>query len=282
MAAADHPARPALNLMRRMPPAFVENSLAGLLELVPQLTDDLLANVDQPLKVEKDSSGREFVKCDYNRDGDSYRSPWNNQYTPAAEDVLYPPKRLRDMEVAANAVFEVYRKLYFEGGISSVYFFETNQNDPECFGASFLIHKDVEAGKAIDKGFWDSVHVFDVSPDKEKKGFFTYKLTTTVMVSMGMANKDAGDIDLSGNMTRQETQSLACTKEKPHLMQMGGMLEDMELRIRNTIEGVYIQKTREVVNGIRAVGGLSGDQQKSDLASSLAAAVSAGPRKSKE
>ena len=31
---------------------------------------------------------------------------------------------------------------------------------------------------------------------------------------MGMANKEAGDIDLSGNMTRQETQSLACTKEK--------------------------------------------------------------------
>ena len=30
-------------------------------------------------------------------------------------------------------------------------------------------------------------------------------------------------------------------------MQMGGMLEDMELRIRNTIEGVYIQKTREVI-----------------------------------
>lgn len=64
----------ALNLMRRMPPSSVENSLAGLIELVPELTDELLTHVDQPLKVEKDpKSGKNFVLCDYNRDGDSYR-----------------------------------------------------------------------------------------------------------------------------------------------------------------------------------------------------------------
>jgi len=253
-----------------MPPAFVENSLAGLIELVPELTDELLSNVDQPLRVEKDSSGREFIKCDYNRDGDSYRSPWTNTYNPPVDDALYPPKRLRDLEVSSNSVFDSYRKLYFEGGISSVYFFETDQSNQEAFGAAFLIHKDVEAGKAIDKGFWDSVHVFDVTPDAEKKGNFVYKLTTTVMVSMGMNNKEAGDIDLSGNMTRQDTQSLACSKEKPHLIQMGSMLEDMELRIRNTIEGVYIQKTREVVNGIRsAVAANKKDELQAELARSL-------------
>jgi len=65
----------ALNLMRRMPPSSVENSLAGLIELVPELTDDLLNHVDQPLKVKKDTkSNQEFILCDYNRDGDSFRS----------------------------------------------------------------------------------------------------------------------------------------------------------------------------------------------------------------
>jgi len=64
----------ALNVMRRMPPAATENSLAGLLELVPQLTDELLNHVDQPLQVEKDTkAGKDFVMCEYNRDGDSYR-----------------------------------------------------------------------------------------------------------------------------------------------------------------------------------------------------------------
>jgi len=65
----------ALNLMRRMPPSSVENSLAGLIELAPDLTDDLLKHVDQPLKVKKDTvKNQEFVLCDYNRDGDSFRS----------------------------------------------------------------------------------------------------------------------------------------------------------------------------------------------------------------
>lgn len=36
-----------LNLMRRLPPKDIENSLAGLLSLVPDATDELLQRVDQ-------------------------------------------------------------------------------------------------------------------------------------------------------------------------------------------------------------------------------------------
>ena len=64
----------ALDLMRRLPPQTVEENLAGLLDLVPELADDLLSAVDQPLKVRKcKASGKEYLLCDYNRDGDSYR-----------------------------------------------------------------------------------------------------------------------------------------------------------------------------------------------------------------
>ena len=64
----------SLNLMRRMPPALTETSLSGLVNLVPDLTDDLLQRVDQPLKVAKDpDTKRHYIICDYNRDGDSYR-----------------------------------------------------------------------------------------------------------------------------------------------------------------------------------------------------------------
>lgn len=171
----------ALNLMRRMPPSQVENSLAGLIELVPDLTDELLAQVDQPLKVEKDpKSGKMFVLCDYNRDGDSYRSPWSNEYFPAVEDGFLPSKKLRDLEITANSLFDTYRKLYFEGGHSSAYFFDTDETNDKAFGACFLIHKDVEQEKSLKKGWWDSIHVFEVTEDKD--GFYMYQLTTTVMV----------------------------------------------------------------------------------------------------
>lgn len=36
-----------LNLMRRLPPKDIEKSLAGLLNLVPEATDELLQRVDQ-------------------------------------------------------------------------------------------------------------------------------------------------------------------------------------------------------------------------------------------
>jgi len=61
--------------MRRLPPQNVEDNLAGLLDIVPDLTEDLLSAVDQPLKVQKCKvTGKDYLLCDYNRDGDSYRS----------------------------------------------------------------------------------------------------------------------------------------------------------------------------------------------------------------
>lgn len=273
----------ALNLMRRMPPSSVENSLAGLLELVPDLTDDLLTHVDQPLKVEKDEkTGKTYVLCDYNRDGDSYRSPWSNEYYPAVDDGFKPSKELREMETVANSLFDTYRKMYFDTGHSSAYFFDTDEekSSSDAFGACFLIHKDVEADKSLKKGWWDSTHVFEVS--KESDGQFLYKLTTTVMISMVLTDDKVGNVDLSGLRTQQDTKKHKVDKAAPHVTHMGKMLEDMELRIRNTIEGIYVQKTREVVNGIRSASGNVAASTWGDITKSLNAAVFHHASKGKE
>jgi capping protein beta len=289
----------ALNLMRRMPPSSVENSLAGLIELVPVLMDDLLNHVDQPLKVQRDTkAGRDFVLCDYNRDGDSHRSPWSNAYYPPQDDGFLPSAALRKMETEANDIFDTYRKLYFEGGTSSVYFFNTDEKDNKSFGACFLIHKDVDpkevaqsgAGaaatanakdKGLDAGWWDSIHVFEVS-ETNKKGHFEYKLTTTVMVSMSVKNSHVGEVDLSGNMTQQDTKVFPVTDLAPHIGNLGRMLEDMELKIRNSIEGIYIQKTREVVNGMRSAGAQKEKEWGAITASLNAAVLKHGDKRVKD
>ena len=42
---------------------------------MPDLCEDLLSSVDQPLKIARDKNvGKDYLLCDYNRDGDSYRS----------------------------------------------------------------------------------------------------------------------------------------------------------------------------------------------------------------
>lgn len=40
--------------MRRLPPNKIEQNLSGLLNLVPDETDELLQRVDQPLEESKD------------------------------------------------------------------------------------------------------------------------------------------------------------------------------------------------------------------------------------
>ena len=61
------------------------------------------------------SSGKPFLLSDYNRDGDSYRSPWTNEYYPPLEDGFKPSEKLRKMEQDFNAVFDSFRDLYYEG-----------------------------------------------------------------------------------------------------------------------------------------------------------------------
>jgi len=60
--------------MRRLPPQQIEKNLSDLIDLVPALCEDLLSSVDQPLKIARDKQvGKDYLLCDYNRDGDSYR-----------------------------------------------------------------------------------------------------------------------------------------------------------------------------------------------------------------
>ena len=103
----------ALDLMRRLPPNDVEDNLASLIDIVPDLCEHLLSSVDQPLKIATDKMAhRDYLLCDYNRDGDSYRSPWTNVYDPHISDGIFPSKELRQFEIHANEVFDIYRDLY--------------------------------------------------------------------------------------------------------------------------------------------------------------------------
>lgn len=236
----------ALSIMRRMPPNKIEHNLSGLLNLIPEHTDELLQRVDQPLEeatcVE---TGRKYLLCDYNRDGDSYRSPWSNKYEPALDDGFVPSAKLRALEIEANALFDAYRELYFEGGTSSVYLWDLD----EGFAGCFLVKKGVSGHEFVQTGAWDSIHVVEVAEAPDKKA--NYKLTTTVMLSMDVHKAAVGDSNLSGSLTRMAEKTTVVDETHPHVANIGSMIEDMETDIRTYLDSLYIQKTREVVSSIR-------------------------------
>lgn len=61
-----------LDLLRRLPPHRIESNLSTLVDVLGgpsnEVADELLSSVDQPLKVLRDSKGKEFLACDFNRD----------------------------------------------------------------------------------------------------------------------------------------------------------------------------------------------------------------------
>lgn len=63
-----------------------------------------------------------------------------------------------------------------------------------------------------------------------------YKLTSTVILNMVSTADDLGEMDLSGNMTRQiESDLTAESPERDHIANIGKLVEEMELKMRNLL-----------------------------------------------
>ncbi|CAH1239354.1 CAPZB [Branchiostoma lanceolatum] len=252
MATLDQQLDCALDLMRRLPPQQIEKNLSDLIDLVPNLCEDLLSSVDQPLKIARDKQiGKDYLLCDYNRDGDSYRSPWSNVYDPPLPDGAMPSERLRKLEIEANNAFEQYRDMYFEGGVSSVYLWDLDHG----FAGVILIKKAGDGSKKI-KGCWDSIHVIEVQ-EKSSGRSAHYKLTSTAMLWLQTNKQGSGTMNLGGSLTRQMESDSNVNESSPHIANIGKMVEDMENKIRNTLNEIYFGKTKDIVNSLRSVVPLS-------------------------
>ncbi|KAG7451293.1 f-actin capping protein beta subunit [Guyanagaster necrorhizus] len=272
-----------LDLMRRLPPTRTEENVNALIGICPDYADDLLGSVDQPLQLKTDrSTGREYLACDYNRDGESHRSPWSNEYDPPLEDGTVPTPKLRKLEISANEAFDTYREMYYEGGVSSVYLWDL---DDGGFAGVVLLKKVMTPASLHEpSGSWDSIHVFEAA---ERGRQAHYKLTSTVMLQLVTRNgsdaedtqkkdvkgadswKRNGEVNLSGSMTRQTEQDMALHDLSSHVTNTGRMIEDMEIKMRNLLQEVYFGKTRDVVYDLRSVDDLEKARKQRELQKEL-------------
>lgn len=260
---ANHPDKSNSDLLRRLPPNSTQQNLQGIISLRPDLEEDLLSSVDVALTSKRcTKSGRDFLCCDYNRDGSSYRSPWSNEFQPPLEDEgdaidLIPGGRVRRMEEALNAGFDVYRELYYEGGVSSAYLWALD----EGFAGVVLFKKTADA-RGGGKGGWDSIHVLEVNEAATKRSAH-YKLTSTVILDLGLQSPSVDSLELAGNLTRQTEQDLPLQGlrdaeiEQSHVVNIGRTVEDMETRMRNLLQEVYFGKAKDVVGDLRSIQPLS-------------------------
>jgi len=286
----------ALDIMMRMPPSRVEQSLSGIIGITPGDADELLQRIDQPLQEQVDEeTGKKYLICDYNRDGDSYRLVPG----PLLWQLLQLPKKRCCHTWTERPFFAFFFFFFFfylctrspwsnkydpplEDGLvppavlrelevqaNNVFtsYAQAYFSNPitsvyfwdladGAFASCWLIKKELSGGRFVKEGSWDSIHVVEAQPAKDDGGF-NYKATTTCMVSMTVESAELGSCNLSGSLIREKSSRgvLDESKGRTHIYHIGTLIETLENSMRESIEGVYLGKTNAVISSIHSTGG---------------------------
>lgn len=68
-------------------------------------------------------------------------------------------------------------------------------------------------------------------------------------------------------------QDCPVSESSPHIANIGRMVEDMENKIRNTLNEIYFGKTKDIVNGLRSVQPLPDQKQQAALKTEIVKAL---------
>jgi len=163
--------------------------------------------------------------------------------------------------------------------VSSVFLWDLEDGG---FAGVVLLKKTLVPASPLEpSGSWDSIHVFETM---ERGRQAHYKLTSTIMLQLITRRESAdrssdakpsvtwahdGEISLSGSMTRQMEQDHPVQDATSHVQNVGRMVEDMEIKMRNLLQEVYFGKTRDVVNDLRSLDDLEKARRQRELQKEL-------------
>eukprot|EP01065_Artemidia_motanka_P007549 TRINITY_DN1376_c0_g2_i1.p1 TRINITY_DN1376_c0_g2~~TRINITY_DN1376_c0_g2_i1.p1 ORF type:complete len:517 (+),score=186.68 TRINITY_DN1376_c0_g2_i1:151-1551(+) len=239
-----------MDLVRRLPPAKQTKTLAAILSLVPDddFAEELLADVDQPLKARQcEQTGHNFIICEYNRDADSFRSPWSSQYCPPLEGGVQPTPQLRELEVRLNDVFSAFCAQYYGSeGVSSCYCWDSGEEG--SWACAVLFRKE---SKGV--GTWNSMHILNVQ-DYPGEQVACYQMTSSVMLNVVEKEGKSKTFRLAGNVAKQWKQFDAQLPDQfTHVTNVGSYVQKYENKLRNNLDAIYFGKAMQVTSEVRSL-----------------------------
>lgn len=275
-----------LDILRHSNPTKMEHSMQMLsmafLDEEEELT--FCGRVDLPLKVQKPAGGQKpFISCDYNRDGDSFRSPWDNEYFPPIEEEDYTPLKpdewLRSLEVTMNSVVQVYRHQYFsKEGVSNAYCWDMDGGSkvaPEKrkFGCCIVITKDFESAETVGTGTWNSMHVVSCEPDGDQT--YAYNCIGSLILEISKEDEGLGNCTIAGSVSAMDNRSGQKVdpehRQDSHVMNIGKLIEELESNLRRNITSQYMGKCNMIQQAIRHPDAQKASQQKNMANMAMAA-----------
>lgn len=256
------PANPTIkeciHLSQMLPVNQIDKNIDGISSLIysnDDLLNEFVQKVDNRTSICNDDPDGPFIKCEQNRDGDSYRSPHSNKYYPNISNGSYPSKELRKLEEKLNTIFKLYAKQYYSStAYVSVYCWDFGEKISNGFGVGVLVKNSINHEKDINIGVWDSSNLIKVTFSEENgKKKANYSIITTVSLNMNLVNTISGNVNLSGSITRSDKKSkfIPDYLHDDHIENIGVMVEDIESKMRNTINTIYVMKSKEIIDTAR-------------------------------
>jgi capping protein beta len=202
-----------IKIIKKLPVSQIDKNITAISTLIYD-DDDLLDNFLQKVDNRQNFCQEHcFIKSEYNRDGDSYRSPITNKYYPPMEDGRMPSKDLRSLEESLNKIFSLYTNAYYctnsSSGICSCYCWDLGDSIEQGFAVAILIRHLVEGKGVVESGLWESTNVVNVTFSISDDGLnCTYKLTTYVQLRIGFNQNTNENGGVSGTLASQVEISL--------------------------------------------------------------------------
>jgi capping protein beta len=194
-----------VSILKKLPVSKFDDTINALSNLIydeDDLLNEFLQKCDNRIEIQKGED--EFIKSEYNRDGDSYRSPNTNKYYPPTDDAIYPSAEYREFELKLNKMFNLYTKQYYSPTtISSAYVWGLGEEISEGFAVAVLIKNKLDVENNIDNATWDSINVLNVTFSGDNEKSVIYKLTSSINLTMHFRHNVCGNVNLSGTLCRQ-------------------------------------------------------------------------------
>jgi len=213
-----------------------------------------MSRLDCRLQVLSDElTGKLFLASDFNRIGQSYRSPWCNVYLPnphEAEEMYFPPDELRRIEQAFNELLLSYCYLYFDNAVGSAYLSESPDGSNLFFGVLQVKKESSDSDK--ETHCWESNHSFSVSTRVESDILQAECIMSSSALVVLEFSDDQLPCNLNGSSSRSSNRSFSLqgkelsSFDEVLIKTIGEMMEENESFIRGNIDKVYIPRCVEL------------------------------------
>jgi capping protein beta len=92
-------------------------------------------------EIDSNDPNHAFLRTEFNREGNSYRNPFTNHYSPENSEGYRPSGIFRTLEENGNILFAEYVKQYYGGDTTGSFFVTENEEGKGNFSCGFFAKK---------------------------------------------------------------------------------------------------------------------------------------------